>query len=449
MTTQETHALRGQVLRFKADPFVVGPDDAVEFFADGLIVISNGNIQAVGDAGQLLLQLPEKVSITQYRDDLIMAGFIDTHVHYPQTEVIASYGTQLIEWLDKYTFPAEMKFSDKDYAKAAAQFFVQECFRNGVTTASVYCTVHRHSVDAFFEAAGAYNLRMIAGKVLMDRNAPVGLRDTALLAYEESKALIEQWHGKGRALYAITPRFAPTSSPAQLEAAGTLWREHRGTYMQTHVSENHAEIEWVKQLYPKSQDYIGVYEQYGLLGPRMILGHGIYLSKREKAVVAETGSAIAHCPTSNLFIGSGLFDIKAAQSGENKMLTGLASDIGGGSSFSMFHTMKAAYEVAQLRGYSLHPVAAYYLASLGSAKALYLDDKIGNLDAGFEADLIVIDLNSTPLIQERMKHAQTLEEVLFAQMILADDRAIKATYVSGALVYARSDANSSEVGHGP
>jgi len=437
VTTQKSQALRGQVLRFKADPFVAGPEQAVEFFADGLVVMADGLIQEVGVADQLLQDLPDDLNITHYRDDLIMAGFVDAHVHYPQTEVIASYGSQLIEWLNKYTFPAELKFSDREYAKAAAQFFVQECFRNGVTTASVYCTVHPHSVDAFFEATQAYNLRMIAGKVLMDRNAPEGLCDTAEKAYDDSKALIERWHGKGRALYAITPRFAPTSSPAQLEAASTLWQEHSGTYMQTHVSENKAEIEWAKKLYPNSKDYLGVYEEYGLLGPRMILGHGIYLSEREKAVIAETGSAIAHCPTSNLFIGSGLFDMEAAQDSASKMLTGLASDVGGGSSFSMFHTMKAAYEVAQLKGYSLNPISAYYLASLGSAKALYLDDKIGNLAPGFEADLIVIDLNSTPLIRERMKHAESLSEALFVQMILADDRAIKATYVNGAKAYER------------
>lgn len=439
---QNIHALRGQVLRFKADPFMVGPNEAVDFFADGLVVMADGLIQSVGAADLLLPDLAEDIDITHYRDDLIMAGFVDAHVHYPQTEIIASYGSQLIEWLNKYTFPAELKFSDEDYATASARLFVQECFRNGVTTAAVYCTVHPQSVDAFFNVTQAYNLRMIAGKVLMDRNAPEGLCDTAEAAYEQSKALIERWHGKGRALYAITPRFAPTSSPAQLEAAGTLWREHPGTYMQTHVSENREEIEWVKKLYPKSKDYLGVYEDYGLLGPRMILGHGIYLSDREKAVVAETGSAIAHCPTSNLFIGSGLFDMEAAQGGSSKMLTGLATDVGGGSSFSMFHTMKAAYEVAQLKGYSLNPIAAYYLASLGSAKALYLDDKIGNLSPGFEADLIVVDLNSTPLIQERMKHVENLSEVLFVQMILADDRAIKATYVNGAQVYAR--ANLSE-----
>lgn len=439
---QNIHALRGQVLRFKADPFMVGPDEAVEFFADGLVVMADGLIQSVGAADLLLPDLAEDIDITHYRDDLIMAGFVDAHVHYPQTEIIASYGSQLIDWLNKYTFPAELKFSDEDYAAASARLFVQECFRNGVTTAAVYCTVHPQSVDAFFNVTQAYNLRMIAGKVLMDRNAPEGLCDTAEAAYEQSKALIERWHGKGRALYAITPRFAPTSSPAQLEAAGTLWREHPGTYMQTHVSENREEIEWVKKLYPKSKDYLGVYEDYGLLGPRMILGHGIYLSDREKAVVAETGSAIAHCPTSNLFIGSGLFDMEAAQGGSSKMLTGLATDVGGGSSFSMFHTMKAAYEVAQLKGYSLNPIAAYYLASLGSAKALYLDDKIGNLSPGFEADLIVVDLNSTPLIRERMKHVENLSEVLFVQMILADDRAIKATYVNGAQVYAR--ANMSE-----
>jgi guanine deaminase len=432
-------ALRGQVLAFRHDPFEQGVDGAWQHFGDGMVVIEDGLIKAVGQADEIASSLPEGVEPERYKDDLILAGFVDTHVHYPQTEVIASYGAQLIEWLEKYTFPAEIKFSDFDIAKAAAGFFVQECFRNGVTTAAVYCTVHPQSVDAFFETCAAHDLRMIAGKVLMDRNAPDGLKDTAQSAYDDSKALIERWHGKDRALYAITPRFAPTSTPEQLEAAAALWREFDGTFVQTHVSENTDEIKWAAELFPDAKDYLGVYEMYGLLGPRCVLGHGIHLSARELDVIHDTGSAVAHCPTSNLFIGSGLFDMAGAKTRPKRLLTGLASDVAGGTSFSMFKTMAAAYEIAQLRGYSLHPVCAYYLAGPGAAKSLYLDDRIGNLEPGLEADLTVIDLSSTPLIAKRMNHADDLIEALFIQMILADDRAVRATYVNGKRTYLRKE----------
>jgi guanine deaminase len=431
-------AIRGQVLQFTGDPFVEGPDTSHRFWSDGLVIIEQGMVRQVGQADALLAGLEPGFELHSYPGKLIMAGFVDAHVHYPQIEVIASYGAQLIEWLNDYTFPAEGKFHDRDYAKAAARLFLDEGLRNGITTAAVYCTVHPQSVDAFFEVCAPYDLRMIAGKVMMDRNAPDYLTDTAQSAYDDSKALIERWHGKGRALYGLTPRFAPTSTAAQLEAAGVLWRETEGVYLQTHVSENRKELEWVAKLFPDCRDYLGVYEKYGLLGPRSVLGHGIYLSEREKAVIAETGSSIAHCPTSNLFIGSGLFDLQASQQREHPLRVGLATDVGGGTSFSMFATMRAAYEIAQLQSFSLHPLQAYYLATLGSAKSLYLDDKIGNLAPGFEADLTVIDLNSTPLIAQRMSHARDLSEALFIQMILADDRAVEATYAAGRRVYQRN-----------
>ncbi|WP_282608680.1 guanine deaminase [Pelagibius sp. Alg239-R121] len=430
-------AIRGQVLQFTGDPFQVGTDSALRFWSDGLVIIEAGVIQEVGEAPALLARLEPSVERHDYPGRLIMAGFVDTHVHYPQMEVIASYGAQLIEWLNEYTFPAEGKFHDRDYARKAAQLFLDESLRNGITTSAVYCTVHPESVDAFFEVCAPYDLRVIAGKVMMDRNAPDFLTDTAQSAYDDSKSLIERWHGKGRALYGLTPRFAPTSTEAQLEAAGALWQETGGVYMQTHVSENRQELAWVAELFPDCDDYLGVYEKYGLLGPRSILGHGIYLSEREKAVIAETGSAIAHCPTSNLFIGSGLFDLRASQEHTEPLRVGLATDVGGGTSFSIFGTMRAAYEIAQLQSFSLHPVQAYYLATWGSARSLYLDDKIGNLVPGLEADLTVVDLNSTPLIAQRMKHAKDLEEALFIQMILADDRAIEATYAAGRRVYQR------------
>ncbi|TQV82244.1 guanine deaminase [Denitrobaculum tricleocarpae] len=430
-------AIRGQVLQFTADPFQLGTENACRFWSDGVVVVEDGVIRSVGQASDLLADVGPDVEVHDYAGRLIMAGFVDTHVHYPQMEVIASYGAQLIEWLNDYTFPAEGRFRDRDYAAKVAGLFLQESLRNGITTSAVYCTVHPESVDAFFEAAAPYGLRVIAGKVMMDRNAPDFLTDTAQSAYDDSKILIERWHGKGRALYGLTPRFAPTSTDAQLEAAGTLWQETPGVYMQTHVSENRQELAWVAELFPDCSDYLGVYEKYGLLGPRCVLGHGIYLSEREKAVIAETGSAVAHCPTSNLFIGSGLFDLAASQQRADPLRVGLATDIGGGTSLSIFATLRAAYEIAQLQSFSLHPIQAFYLATLGGAKSLYLDDKIGNLAPGYEADMVVIDLKSTPMITQRMEHAKDLTEALFIQMILADDRAIEATYSAGRRIYAR------------
>lgn len=429
-------ALRGQTLAFRADPFKAGPEGAVDFNPDGAVAIKGGKIARVGPAREVLADFPG-IAVETYRDDLIMAGFVDSHVHFPQTEIIAAYGAQLLEWLERYTLPAERKFADPTYARAAAEFFLDECLRNGVTAASVYGTVHPQSVDAFFEAASRRNMRVAAGKVLMDRNAPDGLADTAERGYRESKTLLERWHGRGRNSYVITPRFAAMSTPAQLEAAATLWKEHPTALMQTHMSENRREIEWVQALYPEAPDYLGVYERYGLLGPGSNFGHAIHLSPREVALLRESRSGVSHCPTSNLFMGSGLFDLGGLRDAEPPVAVGLATDVGAGSSFSMFATMRAAYEIGQLRGYSLHPAKAFYLATAGSAAVMRMDGAIGNLAPGFDADLIVVDLRSRPLIAERMRHAADLFEVLFVQMILADDRAIRATYVGGRKLYDR------------
>jgi len=432
-------AVRGTVLQFRANPFDGDPAAAYATWDDGLVIVEAGRVAAVGAADALLPKLAPGTEIHTYPGHLVMAGFVDAHVHYPQVDIIASYGEQLLDWLEKYTFPAESRYCDRDHADRSARVFLKESLRNGVTTSAVYCTVHPQSVDAFFEACEPYGLRMIAGKVLMDRNAPDTLTDTARSGYDESKALIERWHGKGRAQYALTPRFAPTSTPEQLELAGALRAEFPDIHMQTHVSENRKEVAWVRELFPDCPDYLGVYEKYGLLGPRSVLGHGIWLSERERAVIRETGSAIAHCPTSNLFVGSGLFDMETATKPDERMLVGLASDVGGGTSLSMFATMRSAYEIAQLQDYSLHPLQAYYLATLGSAKSLYIDDKVGNLAPGLEADMVVVDLRSTPLIAHRMAHASSFEEALFVQMILADDRAIRATYAAGRKVYERDE----------
>ena len=300
--------------------------------------------------------------------------------------------------------------------------------RNGTTTVSSYCTVHPRSADAFFAAANKRDMRVAGGKVMMDRNAPPGLLDTPQSGYDDSKALIARWHAKGRNVYAVSPRFAPTSSPEQLEAAGALWREHPGTLMQTHVSENAKEIAWVRELYPDAPDYFGVYERFGLAGPGANFGHAIHLSERERSAFRASGSGISHCPTSNTFIGSGLFDLAGFTPA---VPVGLATDIGGGSSFSMFATMRTAYEIAQLRGRSLHPAQAYYLASLGSARVLQMHHQIGNLAPGYEADVIVLDPRSRPVLAERVSAARSIEDVLFALMILGDDRAVKAVYVAG------------------
>ena len=427
--------LKGQTLRFIADPFSSPADDAIEHHERGAVWVFDGLIKAVGPASAVLAECGT-ADVIDYGDSLISAGFVDCHAHYPQLGVIASYGTQLLEWLEIYTFPAESAFSDARHARIAADFYLDECVKNGTTSASVYGTVHAVSVDAFFEAASARNMRMAGGKVMMDRNAPAFLRDTAQSSYDDSKALIERWHGNGRNAYAITPRFAPTSTPAQLEAAGALWREYPTALMQTHLSENTDEIEWVRTLYPDAPDYLGVYERYGLTGEGAIFGHAIHLQPRERDALAASGSAIAHCPTSNLFIGSGLFDLAdlKIQAG---IRVGLASDVAGGTSLSMFKTMLAAYEIAQLSGYSLHPAQAWRLASLNAAETMGMADRIGNLAPGMEADLVVIDLRSTPLIAGRVNRAENLRDLLFAQIVLADERAIEATYISGIRLYQR------------
>ncbi len=376
--------------------------------------------------------------MTRYgSDSLILPGFIDAHVHYPQLQMIGAGGHALIDWLNAYAFPAEQQFADADHAREVARIFLRELLRVGTTTAAVYCTVFPQSVDAFFEESARLNTRMIAGKVLMDRHAPVALLDTAQRGYDESKALIGRWHGRGRQLYAITPRFAPTSTPAQMEMTGALWKEHGGTYLQSHVCENPGEIEWVRQLYPERTSYVDVYDHYGQLGPRAVYGHAVWFEEDDFRRYHDTGTAIAHCPTSNLFLGSGLFKIGEARRTDRPVRVGLGTDLGAGTSFSQLATMNEAYKVAQLSGHPLTATHAFYLATAGGARALYLDDRIGSIAPGYEADLVVLDLHSTPLIDYRMKYCRDLEEALFVQLVLADDRAIRATYVAGSLKHDR------------
>lgn len=417
--------LLGQVLRFAGDPFAEGEGAAIHE-ARGGVVVEDGRIVAVGTADDLRARHPGAV-VTDYGRGLISAGFVDAHVHYPQTAIIASWGKRLIDWLNTYTFPEEMRFADAGYAAAVAERYVGLALAHGTTSFCSYATIHPESVDAIFGAAQARGMRAFAGKTCMDRNAPEGLRDTAQSAYDDSKRLLETWHGVGRLSYVITPRFSPTSTPEQLAALGALWREYPDCLMQTHLSEQLDEIDWVKGLFPQSRDYLDTYEAQGLLREGAVYGHAIHLTPRERARLEEAGASLVHCPTSNTFIGSGLFDMGLAR----RMRVGLATDTGGGSSFSMLHTMAAAYEVAQLRGQALHPAQLMWLATVGSARALRAEDRIGNIAVGMEADLVVLDLASTPAIAQAVTRAGSIWEELFPTIMMGDDRAVKAVWVGG------------------
>ena len=425
-------AIRGRLLSFVDDPWVVGEAAAYEYWQDGLLVLEDGLIARIGEASALVPGLAADTVIDDYREHLVMAGFIDPHLHYSQSQAIASYGAQLLDWLERYAFVEEQKFADPVHGARIAEFFLDEVLRNGTTTAAVYCTVHPASVEAFFTASHGRNMRMIAGKLLMDRGAPEGLLDTAQSGYDESKALIEAWHGRGRQHYAVTPRFAVTSSEAQLEAAGALLREFPEVYLQTHLAENKREAEAVAGLFPNDQNYTAVYDRFGLLGERSLFGHCIYLAEAERARLSESGSVAVFCPTSNLFIGSGLFDGARARDERFPLRTALATDVGGGTSYSMLQTAGEAYKVLQLQGQNLAPLQAFYDITLGNARALGLDRHIGALEVGREADLVVLDARATPAMAHR---AETIEgdlaEELFLLMTLGDDRAVRATYVAG------------------
>jgi guanine deaminase len=431
-------ALRGPIYTLVDDPFVNAAADCVVYLPDGLMLLSGDRISEIGAYAQLRDKLPRDIEIRHYPDKILMPGFVDAHIHYPQVEIIGSYGAQLLEWLNKYTFPAEARFVDSAHARRIADFFIAELLRNGTTSASVFCTSAPGSVDATFEAAQRRNMRLLAGLMMMDSHAPLNLVDTAQSSYDDSKTLIERWHKRGRCLYTVTPRFALTSSRAQLELAGALMCEYSDARLQSHISENRAEVARAAALYPERKNYTDIYEHYGLLDKRATYGHGIHLSEDEMRRFHETGANIAHCPTSNFFIGSGLFDMAKARDAARSVRVGLGTDVGGGTSFSMLQTMSEAYKMAQLRGISLTATQSYYLATLGSAEALGLADRVGSLQAGYEADIIVLDPRATPLLEMRADVAESLDELLFALMICADDRAIAATYVAGELVHERA-----------
>ena len=432
-------AIRGRLLGFLDDPAEVGASSSYEHHADGLLVIEDGRIARVGDASELLMEVPPGAPVDHYPDCVILPGLIDTHIHYAQTQVIASYGTQLLEWLHRYTFVEEQKFADPAHAAGVARFFLDELLRNGTTTAAVYCTTHAASVEAFFAESERRRTRMIAGKMMMDRNAPAALTDTAQQGYDESKSLLQAWHGRGRQLYAVTPRFALTSSAAQLEAAGALLREHPNVHLQTHLAENHEEIATVRQLFPSATSYTDVYDRFGLLGPRSIFGHCLHLAEDELQRLSGAGSVAALCPTSNLFIGSGLFDLARLRDPARPVRVSLATDVGGGTSYSMLRTAAEAYKVLQLRGQTLSPLDAFYLMTLGSARALGLETAIGSFRIGSEADVVVLNPYATPAMAHRMATVgEDLEATLFVLMTLGDERAVRATYVLGEPAHAAS-----------
>ena len=425
---------RASILHFLGDPDETG-NGAHQYFEDGLLLLKDGHVQQLGEAQTLLPALPPGLEVTDYRGRLIVPGFVDTHIHFAQTDIIASHGEHLLEWLERYTFPEERRFADEAHATEVAEFTVKELLRNGTTTCMVFATVHKSSVDAIMRAAESRGICMIAGKVLMDRNCPDALCDTAESGYADSKELIGKWHGRGRLHYAVTPRFAPTSSERQLALAGQLLDEHPGVYLQSHLAENRSECKWVQELFPWSKSYLDVYDRFGLLRPKAVYAHCIHLDDRDRQRMAAQGAAMAFCPTSNLFLGSGLFDAGlAARSG---VRLGIGTDVGGGTSFSILRTLHEAYKVIHLTGQSMNAFQGLYHATLGGARALCLDDEIGNLATGKCGDFVVLDLAATPLIERRMGKAQTLAERLFVLMMMGDEHMVEATYVLGRKVFER------------
>lgn len=423
------HAFRASILHCLADPGESAEPSATQCLDDGVLLIEGGRVLEVGPAERLLPTLSDDIECIDYRGKIIVPGLIDCHVHFPQLDIIASYGEQLLDWLNRYAYPAEMRFADAGHAQEVAGVFLDELLRNGTTTAMVFATVHAHSAEAIFAAAEQRGMRIIAGKVLMDRNCPTALRDDPASAYTESKALIERWHGQSRLGYAVTPRFALTSSEAQLQAAGRLLAEHPDVWLHTHLAENHAEVEEIAKLYPQQRSYLDVYEQHGLLRERSVFAHCLHVDAADREAMAAKGGAAAFCPTSNLFLGSGLFDLRAMR--EAGVRCGLGSDVGGGTSLSMLRTAGEAYKVLHLQGQSLPAARALYLATLGAAEALRLDTELGNFLPGKEADFVVLDRAATTLSERRTAGDESIDETLFALLMLADDRHIAATYVAG------------------
>ncbi|MGV1870044.1 guanine deaminase [Agrobacterium rosae] len=423
--------LRGRLLSFNRAPLSIDDTASYIYIEDGGLLIEDGRISAIGDYADIRKTAPDDIEEKDHRPHLIVPGLIDLHMHFPQMQVIGSYAANLLEWLNTYTFPEECRFVESAHAKRIATHFYDELIRHGTTTAAAYCSVHKTSADAFFTEAMKRNMLMVGGKVMMDRNAPQGLLDTPELGYDETRQVIVDWHGKGRNHVAITPRFAITSTPKQMEAAQALAQEFPDLFIQTHLSENLDEIKYTCELYPDAIDYTDIYVRYGLMGKKTLLGHAIHLSDREADVLSETGAVAVHCPTSNLFIGSGLFPMKALQRREKPVRIAVATDIGGGSSYSMLRTMDEAYKIQQLLGERLNPLESWYLMTLGNAQALSMADRIGTLDVGTDADITVLNASSTPAMALKMEVVRNLTEELFLMLTMGDDRTVVETYIAG------------------
>ncbi len=423
--------LRGRTLSFHRAPLAIDDTAAWTYEEDGGLLLVDGLIAAAGPYATVKAAAPEDVEEVDHRPHLLLPGLIDMHLHFPQMQVIGSYAANLLEWLNTYTFPEECRFVESAHAARIATHFFDEMIRHGTTTAVAYCSVHKASADAFFAEAMRRNMRMVAGKVMMDRNAPQGLLDTPELGYDETRAVIEQWHGKGRNHVAITPRFAITSTPEQMSAAQALAAEFPDLHIQTHLSENRDEIDFTCSLYPEAADYTDIYARYGLMGPKTLFGHAIHLSERERDAMSETGSVAVHCPTSNLFLGSGLFPLKELARRDKPVRIAVATDIGGGSSYSMLRSMDEAYKIQQLLGERLNPMESFYLMTRGNAEALSLVDRIGTLEPGTDADIVVMTMRATPAMALKAEVVTTLAEELFLMQTMGDDRAIVETYVAG------------------
>ncbi len=422
-------AFRSTLLHCLADPGEHDDPSAWQSYDDGILVVENGKFVAAGAAAELQGQLADDVDVHDLRGKIIVPGFVDCHVHFSQLDIIASYGEQLLDWLNRYAYPEEMRFADPEHARSVANAFVDELLANGTTTALVFATVHEHSADAIFEAAAARGMRLIAGKVLMDSNCPQALRDDPESGCEHSRRLIERWHGQGRLGYAITPRFALTSSEAQLAAAGNLAEEYPDVWVHTHLAENIDEVEAIATQFPWSKSYLDVYDRFGLVRQRSVFAHCLHLAEGERRCMATNGATAAFCPSSNLFLGSGLFDLRGIR--EAGVRAGLGTDVGGGTSLSLLRTMSDAYKMLHLQDQALPPMRALYLATLGAAEALYLDDRIGNFAPGKEADFVVLDPAAAKITQRRTAIAKDISEQLFALMILGDDRNVHSTWLEG------------------
>jgi len=442
-SAQEPQAVRGAFLDFTKDPFYNDEKESVRFTQDGLLVVQDGKIKDFGRYDDLKKKFGDLETIS-YADRLIVPGFIDCHVHYPQTRVVAAYGNQLLEWLTVSVFPEEIKFKDAAYAREVASLFLDDVLHRGTTTVLSYTTTFPESVDVFFEEASKRNMRVIAGLTGIDLKgfAPDAYIDSAESFYRDSKALYHKWHGKGRNLYAVTPRFAFGSSDEMLKRAGELYKELPDVYVNTHLSENRSEVEGVKTRFPTAANYLDVYDRAGLVGPRSVFGHSIYLSDSEFKRMSDSGAAIAFCPSSNLFLGSGLFKIAEAKSRRTPVLVGVGTDVGGGDNFGVLAVLKDAYKVGMLQDYRLSAFKLLYLATRGSAEALYLGDKLGTFDPGKEADFVVLDLMATPELaaRNRTPEVTSLDEAAFKTfglIMLGGSRGVAATYVAGKKLYDR------------